>query len=103
MFGQLCLPCDRGFGAAAFCVAGVVLVEAPGASDPLPEAASESPAPPGEADAPAMPAAAPPVAIAPATIVAPSILEMCMAEPPGRCAARASIVRHAGKRRYRLS
>jgi hypothetical protein len=36
------------------------------------------------AEAPAMPAAVPPVAIAPATIVAPSILEILMVlKPPG--------------------
>src|SRR5271156_4452026 len=38
----------------------------------------------GDAAAPAIPAAAPPVASAPATMVAPSILEMVMwIEPPG--------------------
>jgi hypothetical protein len=38
----------------------------------------------GDADALAMPAAAPPVASAPATIVAPSILEIVIGiEPPG--------------------
>jgi hypothetical protein len=43
------------------------------------------PAPePVEAEAPAIPAAAPPLASAPATIVAPSILEIFMlGEPPG--------------------
>jgi hypothetical protein len=38
-----------------------------------------------DADAPAMPAAAPPVATAPATIVAPSSFEIFTGEPPVRC------------------
>jgi hypothetical protein len=37
----------------------------------------------GEGAAPAMPAAAPPVATAPATIVAPSSFEIFTVEPPG--------------------
>jgi hypothetical protein len=105
MFGQLCLPGALVFGVADFCVdagaSGVVDVEATGAPDPLLAVVSELLVLPGDAAAPAMPAAAPPVASAPATIVAPSILEMFIGEPPGWCTARPTIVRHAAKRGHR--
>jgi hypothetical protein len=53
------------------------------------------------ADAPATAAAAPPVAIAPATIVAPSILEMRIGEPPGVvCAAWSFMLRAVAKRSH---
>jgi hypothetical protein len=105
MLGQLCLLGVFDFGVADFCVGagvlGVVDVEATGAPDPLFAVVSELLVLPGDAAAPAMPAAAPPVASAPATIVAPSILEMFIGEPPGWCTARAAIVGHSAKRRHR--
>jgi hypothetical protein len=105
MFGQLCLPGVLVFGVADFCagagVLGVVDGEATGAPDPLFAVVSELLVLPGDAAAPAMPAAAAPVASAPATIVAPSILEMFIGEPPGWCTARSTIVRHAAKRGHR--
>lgn len=82
MFGQ------GSFVAADFCggagVVGVVLFDVAGAAPADEDVfAGTAPVPvdaPGAvaADAPAMPAAVPPVASAPATIVAPSILEMRM-------------------------
>jgi hypothetical protein len=91
MFGQGCLlPDDPEYGEPDFCVwdgvvgvVGVVVVDAV-------EALDSAPVVPvvvllvvlGEA-APATAAAPPPVASAPATIVAPSSFEMCIVEPPG--------------------
>jgi hypothetical protein len=81
MFGQGCLPGAVDLGVGDFCgvvgVAGVVEVDAAGALDPLP-VVPVAVLVVGAAAAPAMPAAAPPVASAPATIVAPSIFEMRM-------------------------
>jgi hypothetical protein len=51
--------------------------------------------------APATAAAPPPVASAPATIVAPSSFEMCMVEPPGMDCVSLTILRADAKRRRR--
>ena len=121
MFGQGCLPPSPGFwlGFAGtlglLCwvlvvpdgvelVVVVVVVEASFAPE-LPVALVVVPVVvvDGEAAAPAMPATAPPVASAPATIVAPSILEMVMSiKPPGSgVASMSSRVRGLAKRRSR--
>jgi hypothetical protein len=74
MLGQGSFPGVVDFGVADFCggvgVVGVVAVLA---------AVLEL----GAAAAPAIPEAAPPAASAPATIVAPSILDTFMRRPPG--------------------
>jgi hypothetical protein len=58
----------------------------------------------GDADALAMPAAAPPVASAPATIVAPSILEMVIGSNLlGRLMGCGAIVRDPAKRQRRCA
>jgi hypothetical protein len=49
--------------------------------------------------APATAATPPPVARAPATIVAPSSFEMCIAKPPGMDCVSLTIVRAVAKRR----
>jgi len=54
---------------------------------------------PVAADAPAMPAAAPPVASAPATIVAPSIFEMRMGETSWGCGMDAMCCIHRARGR----
>jgi hypothetical protein len=83
MFGHGCLPGVVDLGAADFPgvvgvgVVGVVDVDAAGTFDPL-LVVGVAVDVVGAAAAPAMPAAAPPVASAPATIVAPSIFEMRM-------------------------
>jgi hypothetical protein len=80
MFGQGCLPGEVVLGVADLCVGaglvGVVEVDATGALASLLVPLPVELVLVGAAAAPAMPAAAPPVASAPATIVAPSILEM---------------------------
>jgi hypothetical protein len=92
MFGQGCPLVEPDFGVDDFCggvglvvdvdvdVVGV-LVEAVEVVEALGSAVL---CVDGDAAAPAMPATAPPVASAPATIVAPSSLEMVIGvEPPG--------------------
>jgi hypothetical protein len=94
MFGHGPLPVEPDFGGAPDCWPGVVgavgavgVVVVDGALVvpvvPVAPVAPVVPAVLGAAAAPAMPAAAPPVASAPATIVAPSVFEMFIrAEPP---------------------
>jgi hypothetical protein len=77
MFGHACFPVDPVGGAPVFCEgAGVVGVDVDGAADCVVPAALV--VLPVAAAAPLMPAAAPPVTSAPATIVAPSILDIFM-------------------------
>jgi hypothetical protein len=101
MFGQLCFPGEVDFGVvdlgAGEGVLGVVEVDAAGVADPLSVATPEPLLVLGDA-APAMPAAAPPVASAPATIVAPSILETCISNLLGSMDFSASIVESQAKR-----
>jgi hypothetical protein len=83
MFGQGCFEGDVDFVEGGCCVCagvvGVVEVELVEAVDWVGLAPLAAPVVvPVDAEAPAMPAAAPPVASAPATIVAPSIFESCM-------------------------
>jgi hypothetical protein len=81
MCGVVLLDGALGVGALGGVVPGVVAVPLEAAL-PLPVVV---PLELGAAEAPAMPEAAPPAASAPATIVAPSILEMFMSRPPGGC------------------
>ena len=106
MFGQGCLPLDDPeFGGADLCdgegvvgVVGVVGVEAVDALGSVPVVpVVELLVVLGEA-APATAAAPPPVASAPATIVAPSSFEMCMVKPPGMDCFSLTIVRADAKR-----
>jgi hypothetical protein len=70
MFGHGSLPVDPDLpGAVGLCAGAEVL----GAVDLVVDVEVD-----GVVAAPAIPAAAPPVASAPATIVAPSVLEMCI-------------------------
>ena len=88
MFGHGCLApwvfglpdFDGVVGAGVVGDAGVVVLGAVGvaAEDPLVEVVPDVVVALGAAFAPAMPAAAPPLARAPATIVAPSNLDICM-------------------------
>jgi len=88
MPGQGCFPGVVGFGVADFGAGvGVVAVVAVEEVEVVWLTGSALPAPaavPDAADAPAMPLAAPPATRAPATIVAPSILEtFILGKPPG--------------------
>jgi hypothetical protein len=104
MFGQGCLlPDDPELGGAdlgdrdgVVGVVGVVAVDAVEAlvSEPVVPVLA-LPVVLGEA-APATAAAPPPVASAPATIVAPSSFEMCIAKPPGD---RLGFAHHRARRR----
>lgn len=91
---------DFWFGVGFEGVVGVVVVPLV----PVPLVPAVVSVPLGAAAAPAMPAAAPPVASAPATIVAPSIFDTCMVKPPvdgSRTAVVRAIVHPAAKRARR--
>jgi hypothetical protein len=103
MFGQGCLPpgdpergeVDFRAGSGVVGVLGVVAVDAVDEFDSAPVVPVVVPLVVlGEA-APATAATPPPVASAPATIVAPSSFEMCMVKPPGWIA----LAHHRGRRR----
>jgi hypothetical protein len=104
MFGQGCLPPDGpDFGDGDFCdgVVGVVGVDAIDEFDLAPVVPVVALLVVlGEA-APATAAAPPPVASAPATMVAPSSFEMCMVKPPGMDCVSLTILRADAKRRRR--
>jgi hypothetical protein len=106
MFGQGCLPpgdpacgeVDFRAGSGVVGVVGVVVVDAVEALDPAPGVPVVVPLVVVDESAPATAAAPPPAASAPATIVAPSSFEMCIAKPPGMDCVSLTIVRVEAKR-----